>query len=156
MKDKDTILLEMLYENLEKNVIDPGEDNPELYIHPERYIDSEVLPHVLDLWKNKIQTYESGGDSDITETLKGSDTPTPHSWMEWATQNGYVQREYIYKNQLREKSFVIIDKKNLERARSILPSNIEVEVGTGGFEPSEYNSNTPHQNMLIYIQWAKY
>ena len=39
---------------------DPGIDNPDLFIHPEKYIDKKVLPYVLKLWRAGIETYESG------------------------------------------------------------------------------------------------
>lgn len=149
MKNKYNKLVESIVKN-------PGVDNPDLFVHPERYIDPEVLSIILNLWKAKIHTYESGGDKDITEdSLEDSDAHTPKEWMKQAIEDGFVQREYIYKNQIREKAFVIIDKKNLEAAKKILPSNIEIEVGTGGFMPEDYNSKVPSLNKLIYIQWKQ-
>lgn len=133
--------------------IDPNQDEKDLYIHPERYIDKSVLPFVLKLWKHKIKTWESGGDEDITDTIIDSDTPTPSEWMNHAIKNDYLKREYILGNRLREKAFVIINKKDFETAKHLLPSNLEVEEGTGGFSPQEYNSNVPHPSKLLYIQF---
>lgn len=94
---------------------DPGKDNPDLYINPEKYIDKEVLPFVLKLWKRGIKTWESGGSKNL--------------------------------------AFVIIDKKNIRKAKLELPKNIEIELGTGGFMPEDYNSNVPPYTDLVYVQW---
>ena len=60
---------------------------------------------------------------------------------------------YIWKNRLREKAFIIIGKKDLTKAKQLLPKNIEIEAGSGGFMPSEYNSKAPNHIDLVYIQW---
>ena len=139
---------------LERHIVkDPGTDNPDLYKHPERYIDKEILPTVLTLWKNNIQTWESGGDQDITDEIADSDFNTPQKYMKDAIKQGYAGRAYIWKNRLREKAFIIIGKKDLTKAKQLLPKNIEIEAGTGGFMPSEYNSKAPDHIDLVYIQW---
>jgi len=136
--------------------IDPGTDNPDLYVHPNKYIDKNILSFVLRLWKNKIKTWESGGDNDLTEDIKSSDTPTPQEWMKDAMAKNYLSsRQYLSKNgkQLREKAFIIIHKKDLKKAKMLLPKNIEIEAGTGGFMPREYNTLAPSHTELVYIQW---
>lgn len=156
--------IKMIFEaySKHKRTEDPGIDNPDLYKHPERYIEAGVLPYVLKLWKNGIQTWESGEDQDLTESIKESDTPTPTAYMEWfikfLKKDGYkgLYRHYIVSNgkQLRQKAFVIINLKDLDKAKALLPAHIETERGTGGFCPSEYSDKAPKAGYLAYIQWS--
>ena len=126
------------------NKKDPGVDNPDIHVHPELYIEDGILPYIKKLWANGIKTFESGEDILLDEQEEYVDDSL-----------GPITRLYKKKGKYREKAFLIILKKDFEKAKQFLPKNIEWEIGTGGFCPNEYQTKVPKDNQLMFIVWKE-
>lgn len=128
-------------------------DQIDLKRNPNKYIEKGIRPFVYSLWKNGIETYESGQDILIPKSDYEDGEVITHD-------DNFLVRSYFskIKQQYRDKAFIIINKRDLQKAKQFLPQNIEVETGTGGFMPSEYNpalTHKDHKNM-VYVQWPMF